>query len=123
MEINFSGGVNMAMKISPEKYEQTVAFYRDILLLDVEEIAIEHPTVLATHRVAFGDNTLWLDAVEGATGSQIWLELLTPDVEHATRYLEANDIHTVDELEQIGPDMHWIKDPTGTVLIVKNKRS
>lgn len=121
MEINFSGGVNMAMKIPPEKYEQTVAFYRDILLLDVKEISIDHPTVTATHRLTFGSNTLWLDCVVGATDSQIWLELVTEDTEQATRYLEANDIAMEDHLEEISPSMHWIKDPAGNVLLVKNK--
>ncbi|WDF70275.1 glyoxalase [Sphingobacterium oryzagri] len=121
MEINFSGGVNMAMKIPPEKYEETVAFYRDILLLDVEEVAIDHPGVTSTHRLTFGASTLWLDCVPDAQDAQIWLEVLTPDVERATRYLETNGIHPQDELEEISPSMHWIKDPAGNVLLLKNK--
>lgn len=70
MEIRFKGGVNIAMKIPPEKYDETVAFYRDILLFDVEEVPITHPTVLATHRLEFGPNILWLDCVKGITDSK-----------------------------------------------------
>ena len=54
MEINFKGGVNIAVKIPKAKYENTVSFYRHILKLDVEEKPTDHPTVSRTHRVAFG---------------------------------------------------------------------
>ncbi|TDS11921.1 VOC family protein [Sphingobacterium paludis] len=121
MEINFRGGLNMAMKISPANYEQTVTFYRDILLFDVEEIPITHPTVLRSHRLHFGPNTLWLDCVEDVAHPQIWLELHTEDVERAAAYLETNDVKTCDEIEEISPSMHWIKDPSGNVLLVKKQ--
>ena len=121
MEINFKGGLNMAMKISPTDYEQTVTFYRDILLFDLEEIPITHPTVLRTHRLHFGPNILWLDCVADVAQPQIWLELHTEDVERATAYLKTNDVATCDEIEEISPSMHWIKDPSGNVLLVKKQ--
>ncbi len=37
METKFEGGINIAIKIPKSKYEQTVAFYRDVLKLEVEE--------------------------------------------------------------------------------------
>lgn len=37
MDIQFQGGVNIAIKIPKSKYEKTVAFYRDILKLEVTE--------------------------------------------------------------------------------------
>ncbi|TYR35729.1 hypothetical protein FXV77_11625 [Sphingobacterium phlebotomi] len=121
MEIRFKGGVNIAMKIPPEKYDETVAFYRDILLFDVEEVSITHPTVLATHRLEFGQNILWLDCVEGITDSKIWLEMCTGDVESATNYLRVNDVTICNEVAEIDSSMRWIKDPTGNTLLVRNK--
>lgn len=64
MEIPFEAGLNIATKIPKRKYEQTVAFYRDILKLEVEEKPMDHPTVSRTHRVQFGHNVVWLDCVD-----------------------------------------------------------
>jgi catechol 2,3-dioxygenase-like lactoylglutathione lyase family enzyme len=43
MNNTFEGGINIAIKIPKSKYEQTVAFYRDILKLHVEEKPIIIP--------------------------------------------------------------------------------
>lgn len=119
----FSGGINIAIKIPKSKYEATVAFYRDILRLGVQEKPITNPTVSRTHEVRFGDNIVWLDCVDNYTHSETWLELVTPNVQEATEYLKANGVNTCDELEQL-PDnnAHWIMDPAGTVLIVNQER-
>lgn len=118
METRFSGGVNIAIKIPKSKYEQTVTFYRDILKLSVEESPIENPTVSRTHKVIFGPNTVWLDCVDNYAHAEVWLELKTPEIAAATEYLESKGVHTVDELEKIPENAHWIMDPAGTVLIV-----
>jgi predicted enzyme related to lactoylglutathione lyase len=118
MEPKFEGGINIAMKIPKNKYEETVKFYRDILKLEVTEKPIENPTVSRTHEVKFGPNIVWLDCVDNYTHSETWLELRTNDVEQATAYLKENGIETCDELEQIPENMHWIQDPAGTVFIV-----
>lgn len=118
MSNTFSGGVNIAIKIPKSKYDQTVAFYRDTLKLQVEEKPIDNPTVSRTHQVKFGPNTVWLDCVDNYTHSEVWLELKTPDVESATKYLQSRGINPCDELEQIPSDMHWIMDPAGTVFIL-----
>lgn len=119
----FQGGVNIAIKIPKSKYEATVAFYKNILKLPVEEKPIDNPTVSRTHEVKFGNNIVWLDCVDNYTHSETWLELTTPNVPQATEYLKANGISTCDELEQL-PDnnAHWIMDPAGTVLIVNQQR-
>ncbi|PRD48672.1 VOC family protein [Sphingobacterium haloxyli] len=119
MEIRFKGGVKIVMKIPAEKYDETVAFYRDVLLFDVQELPITHPTVLATHRLAFGQNILQLDCVKGLTDSRIWLEVCTEDVESATNYLRVNDVTIRDEEEDIDPSMHWIEDPAGNIFLLK----
>ena len=121
MNVTFEGGVNIAIKIPKSKYEQTVAFYRDILKLEVKEKPIKNPTVSRTHEVKFGGNTVWLDCVDNYTHSETWLELKTPDVEKATEYLASKGVNTCDEIEEIPEDMHWIMDPAGTVFILAKK--
>jgi hypothetical protein len=119
MSIKFEGGVNIAIKIPKSKYNETVAFYRDILKLEVVEKPITLPTISRTHQVKFGNNIVWLDCVDNYTHSETWLEMSTPDIERATNYLKENGIQTCDELEQLPDKMHWIMDPAGTVLLVK----
>lgn len=120
-QIMFEGGINIAIKIPKSKYDATIAFYRDMLKLEVAEIAISNPTVSRSHSVKFGGNTVWLDCVDNYTHSETWLELNTPDVEKAVHYLKTNNINTCDELEEIPDNAHWIMDPAGTVLIVNKK--
>ena len=121
MNTKFEGGINIAVKIPKNKYEQTVAFYRDILKLNVEEVKITNPTVSKTHKVKFGNNIMWLDCVDNYTHSETWLELNVDDVENATNYLTSKGINACDEFEKIPDNMHWITDPAGTVFIVKKK--
>lgn len=121
MAPKFEGGINIAIKIPKSKYEKTVAFYRDILKLEVMERSISNPTVSRTHEVKFGSNTIWLDCVDNYTHSETWLELNVGDVDLATRYLSANNVGTCDEIEQIPEQMHWIQDPAGTVFIIKKR--
>ena len=116
MDTNFKAGINIAIKIPKSKYEKTVAFYRDILKLEVEEIPIENLTVSKTHKVKFGNNIIWLDCVDNYTHSETWLQLTVPDVEIATHYLKLNGVETCDELEELPENMHWIQDPAGTVF-------
>ncbi len=119
MEPSFEGGINIAIKIPKARYEQTVAFYRDTLKLQVQERPISNPTVSKTHEVKFGPNIVWLDCVDNYTHSETWLELTTPDVPEAISFLASRGTETCDEIEQIPKDMHWITDPAGTVFIVK----
>lgn len=114
----FTAGVNIAIKIPKSKYEQTVAFYRDVLAFEVNEKPIDNPTVSRTHEIKFGHNTLWLDCVDNYTHSETWLELRTPDVDMATAHLRKNGIDPCDKLEKIPHDHHWIMDPAGTVFIL-----
>lgn len=118
METKFEGGINIAIKIPKSKYDRTVAFYRDILKLEVEEKTIDNPTVSRTHRVKFGNNIVWLDCVDNYTHSETWLELRTAVVEIASKYLKSKGIDICDELEKLPENMHWIMDPAGTVLII-----
>ena len=119
MEPKFEAGINIAIKIPKQKYHETVAFYRDILRLEVKEVEITNPTVSRTHSVQFGANVLWLDCVDNYTHSETWLQLRVPDVAQATAYLKSKGIETCDELEELPADMHWIMDPAGTVFNIQ----
>jgi len=116
MNQQFEAGINIAIKIPKSKYEKTVAFYRDILKLEVSEKHIDNPTVSRTHEVKFGNNVIWLDCVDNYTHAETWLQLKVPNVAEATNYLQMNNIETCDELEELPENMHWIQDPAGTVF-------
>lgn len=121
MNPKFEAGINIAIKIPKSKYEKTVAFYRDILKLQVEEKSIENPTISRTHEVKFGNNVIWLDCVDNYTHSETWLQLTVPNVEEATEYLELNAVTTCDEIELLPKNMHWIQDPAGTVFNLQKR--
>src|SRR5690606_13101656 len=122
MDTKFEAGINIAIKIPRSKYENTVAFYRDILKWEVEEKPIDNPTVSRTHQVKFGSNIIWLDCVDNYTHSETWLQLTVPDIEEATNYLESNSVNTCDELEKLPENMHWIQDPAGTVFNLQERK-
>lgn len=122
MNTKFEAGINIAIKIPKNTYEKTVAFYRDILKLNVEEKPIKNPTVSRTHEVKFGNNIIWLDCVDNYTHSETWLQLTVPDVEAATQYLLSNGVETCDEIEELPENMHWITDPAGTVFNLQERK-
>lgn len=121
MSVKFEAGINIAIKIPKSKYEKTVAFYRDVLMLEVEEKTINNPTISRTHAVKFGNNILWLDCVDNYTHSETWLQLVVPDVEEATDYLQSKGVNMCDELEELPVNMHWIQDPAGTVFNIQSR--
>lgn len=121
MSVKFEAGINIAIKIPKSKYEKTVAFYRDVLMLEVEEKTINNPTISRTYAVKFGNNILWLDCVDNYTHSETWLQLVVPDVEEATDYLQSKGVNTCDELEELPVNMHWIQDPAGTVFNIQSR--
>ena len=121
--VQFKGGLNIAIKIPRHKYEESVAFYRDILNLTVTEVSIEHPTISRSHKAEFGPNILWLDCIDNYTHSEIWLEMRTDHVADAAEYLKKKGVETRDELEQIPEGKHWIMDPAGTVFILDENRT
>lgn len=123
MDFKFEAGINIAIKIPKSKYEKTVAFYRDILKLEVAEVPIDNPTVSRTYKVKFGHNTVWLDCVDNYTHSETWLQLTVPDVEGATEYLRSNGVETCDEIEELPQNMHWIMDPAGTVFNLQSRET
>lgn len=123
MTPTFRGGPNIAMKLPKARFDRTVAFYRDVLGMEVtddsgETIAEGVPQSAA---VRFGPVTLWLDRVDNYAHADLWLELLTDDVDRATEYLAAHGISAQDELEPVpsGMNAHWITNPVDVPHIVR----
>jgi catechol 2,3-dioxygenase-like lactoylglutathione lyase family enzyme len=120
----FEGGLNIAMKIPKARYDETVAFYRDALGMDVTDQTGAAGVVDAVPRsasVQFGPITLWLDMVENYARSDLWLEVFTNDVDEAITHLAANGIATIDELEPLptGMNAHWISNPSGVTHLIR----
>ncbi|HUF19347.1 MAG TPA: hypothetical protein VMP00_01210 [Burkholderiales bacterium] len=111
----FTGGRNIAMKIPPHQFDETVRFYREVIgLKEVAELA---PSVV----FEFGANRLWLDRVETLSQSEIWLELCTTDTAHAAEHLETQRVVRCDPIEKLPPGFEgrWILNPAGIVHLVR----
>lgn len=120
---NFTGGVNIALKIPRRQFEQTVAFYRDVLKLKLEEVKTSAPTVTKSYKCKFGTNTLWLDQVDAYAKSDVWMELKTENMAEALDHLRQNGTNTCNELEEIPEDVHWITDPAGVVYVPTEEKN
>lgn len=113
-EPTFAAGRNIAMKVPPHQYDATVAFYRDILGFPLlEEFA---PSVV----VEFGPNRLWIDRVPTASQAELWLEVVTDDVDAAARRFTAAGVTRCDEIEPLreGFAGFWIASPASVVHLV-----
>lgn len=118
MKPGFKPGRNMAMKIPPHEYEQTVMFYRDILgLKDITPAATD---VEQTPRFEFGDKVLWLDCVAGISQAEIWLEIVTDDIEQASAWLHKHHCVRRDEIEPLPEDFRgfWFSNPANIIHLV-----
>ena len=113
----FTGGRNIAMKVPPHLWDATVAFYRDVIGLNVIEQA---PTKPPSVCFEFGANQLWVDRVDHLSQAEIWLEIRTPDVQAAADHLQSAGIVRRDEIEPLpeGFDGYWIQNPASIIHIV-----
>lgn len=112
--LRFSGGRNVAMKIPPDAYAATVAFYRDMLGLPVEVRAPD------TAVVDFGHYRLWLDEVATVSQAEIWLEVVADDTSAAASHLAGAGTVRCDAIEPLPDnlDAFWIKSPASIVHLV-----
>ncbi|MFF0903231.1 UNVERIFIED_CONTAM: VOC family protein [Kocuria sp. CPCC 205316] len=127
MSPQFRGGLNLAMKLPKAQFEATVAFYRDVLNMEVTEVPSQSldGTVPQSVSIPFGPVTLWLDRVDNYAQAEIWLELFTDDVETATQHLAQHGVPTQDELEALptGLQAHWISNPAGIPHVLRHPDS
>jgi catechol 2,3-dioxygenase-like lactoylglutathione lyase family enzyme len=116
-ERRFTGGRNIAMKVPPNLWDDTVAFYRDVVGLE----EIDHaPTQPLSVGFRFGANNLWVDRVEALSQTEVWLELNVDDVASAAAHLDRPGIARRDEIEPLGDafDGFWISSPASIIHLV-----
>lgn len=118
MEPTFQPGNNIAMKIPPHEYAETVRFYREVLRFRETTGSEEGDTP----RFEFGDKTLWLDCVSGLSQAEIWLEIVAGDIGQAADYLKAQGCHRRDEIEPLpaGMQAFWIASPANIIHLVSS---
>jgi hypothetical protein len=106
-------GKNIAIKVPAFRYQDTVAFYRDRVGLEVTR------TMENSVGFCFGELTLWIDRVLHQSQVDVWLELFSDEPTDALALLQSP---VRDELEPLdGVEGHWISDPAGTVLLVRKE--
>jgi len=115
--VKFAGGRNIAMKVPPHLWEETVRFYRDVVGLRVIEKA---PTVPPSVCFEFGANQLWIDRVDALSQAEVWLELRADDVQGAAEHLKAAGVVRRDEIEPLPESFagFWIQNPASIIHIV-----
>ena len=118
MKPEFRAGRNIAIKVPEHEYDATVAFYRDILALPL--LASEAPSATDTTRFEFGDKVLWIDRVTTISQAEIWLEILTDDVDRACTYLQSQGLVRRDGIEPLpdGFQGFWLSSPANVVHLV-----
>ncbi|MGW5410357.1 VOC family protein [Actinomadura geliboluensis] len=84
MSPTFRGGHNIAMKLPKAQFDRTVAFYRDVLGMEVTDESGQS-AVDQCASVQLGPVKLWFDRVDNYARADLWLELFTDDVDAATR--------------------------------------
>ncbi|WAE51919.1 VOC family protein [Stutzerimonas frequens] len=122
MNPTFQPGRNMAMKVPAHEYASTVAFYRETLR--PKELTPSDADGEQTPRFAFGDKVLWLDRVAGISQAEIWLEVVTDDLDAAADFLQHRHCARRDEIEPL-PDgfrAFWISSPTNIIHLVSEQK-
>lgn len=122
MKPKFTPGKNIAIKVPPHQYEQTVSFYRDVLGL--ERITRSSPNEYESVSLKFGDKTLWIDKIVSLSQAEIWLEIQTDDVDAAAAYLEKENVIRRDEIEPLpdGFSGFWISSPADIIHLVSGDK-
>ncbi|CAB1080359.1 hypothetical protein D1AOALGA4SA_8042 [Olavius algarvensis Delta 1 endosymbiont] len=119
----FKPGKNIAIKVPPHEYEQTVAFYKDVLGLVLKEAS--SPDNFESITFEFGDKNLWIDKISGISQAEIWLEIETDNINEAEAYLEAMGCARRDEIEPLPSDFKgfWISSPSNIIHLVNHKHT
>ncbi|MDH3527368.1 MAG: hypothetical protein OEN52_12075 [Gammaproteobacteria bacterium] len=118
MKPRFEPGANIAIKVPSHQFEQTVAFYRDILGLEQNQPTSRQPLDSASFK--FGGKILWIDRASSIDRAEVWLEIQTDDTEAAAAYLERHKIDRCDNIEPLpaGFKGFWVNSPAHIVHLV-----
>ena len=113
----FSAGRNIAMKVPPHAYDETVRFYRD--LLGLPQLPEHLPSVV----FEFGHNQLWIDRVPALSQAETWLEVRTTDLAEAEQHLAAAGVVRCDEIEPLpeGFQAFWVSSPASIIHLVREE--
>lgn len=111
---DFRGGRNIAMKVPSNQWDTTLRFYRDIAGLKVVS-----ESKLST-AFEFGSNRLHVDRCDHLSQAEIWLELITANVEEAKIYFDSVGVERRDEIEELPSDFNgfWIAGPSSIIHLV-----
>lgn len=123
MKPQFTPGENIAMKVPAHEFEKTVAFYRDVL--GFEEIDAPSPDDFESVTFKFGDKKLWIDKIAGISQAEVWLEVLTDDIESASTYFRENNCIRRDEIEALpgGLKAFWLANPANIIHLVNEQNT
>ncbi|MCZ2815330.1 hypothetical protein [Modestobacter sp. VKM Ac-2984] len=113
----FTGGRNIAMKVPPHQWEETVRFYRDTLAL--RELDNPYDTGPQSVGFEFGANRLWIDRVPTISQAEMWLQVTTDDTAAAAELLAAHGVARCDDIEPLGTtSAYWISSPASIVHLI-----
>lgn len=114
----FAGGRNIAMKVPPHLWNETVRFYRDVVGLP--EITNPFESGPPSVGFEFGASRLWIDRVLTVSQTELWLQLTTQDTAAAAQHLAAAGVVRCDEIEPMpeGASAFWISSPASIVHLV-----
>ena len=120
MKPRFSPGNNIAIKVPAHEYEDTVAFYRDIL--GFEQTQVNSPDSIESTTFRFGEKLLWIDKIASLSQAEIWLEVITDDIDKASEYLNNKLSIRRDEIEPLpnGVNGFWISSPSDIIHLIHN---
>lgn len=121
MKLGFSAGKNIAMKVPAHEFEQTVRFYRDVLgFEELKDLITDADNSVV---FAFGDNYLWIDKMAALSQAEIWLEIVTEDMDVAAYYLQQQGCSRRDQIEALQTDFRgfWVTSPANIIHLVNEK--
>lgn len=115
MTARIEGGINIAMKVPPHQFDETVRFYREVVGLEpYDEKAPEIGFKL-------GPNRLWIDKAPALSQAEVWLELFTDDFPAAAEHLEKSGVSRCDAIEPLPAGFRggWITNPANIIHMVR----
>ena len=118
MKPQYKAGDNIALKVPPHEYEKTLAFYRDIIGL--KERKLESSDQFESISFEFGDKNLWIDKISSISHSEVWLEIVTDNLDDAAKHLEAHGVERRDEIEPLpdGFKGFWVTSPSNIIHLI-----
>ena len=93
-------------------------FYREVLRFK----EITGTNADDTPKFQFGDRVLWLDCAPGLSQSEVWLEVVTTDIDKAAEYLKEYGCRRRDEIELLpeGLKAFWVASPSNIIYLVSS---